>query len=250
MESESAPVGGGEDEKVNSSAQFCRYMDSDHHPFDLTLVIDGTPRPLLFQAHTSVLAEESDVFKVMLGGHYKESSSSEVHIQSVPACGFVAMIHHMYGCKWNCNHIRTKLSTLSRARSPITTGRSSSSDVIFAATNQLLASITVNCRCEDEALECEVCLQTMVCAGRFLLPDLIATCEHTAVKYITHGNVVGMFNLSQLHQCFCLAESCIRYILLMPHSELRTFTFGDLLASPEAQEALFILRMLLSFSDS
>ena len=234
-----------------SSHHYCRYMDSDQRPFDLTLLVH-TPLgdKLQLQVHKSILAEESDVFKVMLSGHYKESSSGEVAIHSVPICGVVSMIHYLYGCSWKCPHIQSKLSkeTLQRGVSP--GDPSSSSDVIYAATQQLLDVITSSCDSDQNGRELDQCLQTMVCAGRFLLPDLIMQCEHGADRYITPGNVVAMFNFSLLHQCFCLGESCLRFLLNLPHSQLRTDTFGQLLSSPEAESALIILRLFLTMAES
>ena len=233
-----------------SSSKYCRFADSDHCPFDLTLVIH-TPSEdrLRLQVHKSVLAEVSDVFKVMFGGHYKESSSGRVHIHSVPICGFLSMIHFLYGCDWNCRSVTNQLSKLLQG-DVSSCEESLSPDVIFEATEQLSRDIKSSCNTEEDAEEAERCLQTMVCAGRFLLPDLIRLCEHAAAKYITPGNVVAMFNFSQLHQCFCLGESCVRALLTMPHSQLRTDTFGELLASPEAEAALLILRLFLAISDS
>jgi len=241
----------GKDITASSSNEYCRYMDSDQRPFDLTLVVD-TPlgEKLHIQVHKSILAEESDVFKVMLSGHYKESSSGEVAIHSVPIRGVVLMIHYLYGCGWKCSHIQSNLSKETLRRDVLSSDPSSSSDVIYAATEHLLDVITSSCDSDRDGEELERCLQTMVCAGRFLLPDLIALCEHEADSYITPGNVAAMFNFSLLHQCFCLGESCLRFLLSMPHSQLRTDTFGQLLSSPEAESALIILRLFLTMADS
>lgn len=227
----------------------CRYMDTDHCPFDLTVVVHTPSGECLnLQVHRSTLAQESDVFQVMLGGNYKESSSSEIHIHSVPFHGFLSLIHFIYGCDWQCGLFSSQITKT--VQTNVASAARSLSDITFEATEHLLKDIVAPCKSEKMVTEAEHCLQVLVCAGRFLLPELITICEHAAVRYLLPANIVAMFNFSQLHQCFCLGESCIRVLVSLPHSKLRTDVCGELLASPEAEAALHIILLFLTFSDS
>lgn len=233
----------------SQTSNHCRFIDTDHYPFDLTIVIHTPAGEFLnLQVHRSTLTEESDVFRVMLGGHYKESSSKEIHIHSVSFHGFLSLIHFIYGCGWQCRSVCSQASKM--VQTDVTLAECSSSDPTYEATEHLLNYIMSPCKNKKEAAEAEYCLQVLVCAGRFLLPELITLCEHAAVNYLFPANIVAMFNFSQLHQCFCLGESCIRALVVLPHSKLRTDICRELLGSPEAEAALQIILLFLTASDS
>ena len=235
----------------------CRYMDADLHPFDLTIVLHPPSGPgVKVQAHKSTLMEESDVFHVMLAGSYKESSCGEVHLHSIAPCGFLSVLHHMYGCGWQCREVLNMVASSSRREA--TSGvscvggeawRVESSDLLSQTTAILLQEIAATCQDREEGVRTEHCLQVLACAGRFLLPDLITLSEHAAAKSIQPGNVVAMFHFAQLHQCFCLAESCIRALVTIPHLQLRTQVFRDLVSSSEGEAALQIILLFLTATD-
>ena len=227
--------------QLSQISNHCRFVDTDHFPFDLTIIVHNpTGECLNLQVHRSTLAEESDVFRVMLGGHYKESSSREIHIHSVSLHGFLSLIHFIYGCGWPCRSVRSQVSEMVQIGTGMTSAECSSSDITYEATEQLLSYIMAPYKSKEEADEAECCLRVLVCAGQFLLPELIILCEHAAVNYLLPANIVAMFNFSQLHQCFCLGKNCIRALVILPHSKLRTDICRELLASPEAEAALQI----------
>lgn len=238
---------GENDPREEHQQSYCRYLDTDHHPFDLTMMLHAPSGGLVeLPVHRSTLIEESDVFRVMLSGHYKESSCGEVHIHSISPCGFLSVVHHIYGCGWQCKTVLLKIfkeKEVEREKSSI------QADILSEATGILLKEITECCSDSEEALKTEHCLQVLVCAGRFLLPELVTLCEHAVVKYILPANIVPMFHFAQLHQCLCLAESCIRALVALPHSQLRTGLLRDLVSSNEGEAALQIIFLFLTAAD-
>ena len=219
---------------------YCRLVDTDHNPFDLTLVVHNPVGDYLnVQVHRSILAEESDVFRVMLGGQYRESVSTVVHIHSVPLQGFLAMIHFIYGCGWPCRCVQSQIAEM--VQIGVTGEETSSSDATFEGTELLINSIIAPCSSNYLASEIECCLQVLVCAGQFFLQNLITLCELSAACYLCSGNIVAMFNFSLRHQFSFLAESCILTLLDMPHSYRRSDTFKELVASPESEAALKVI---------
>lgn len=235
----------------------CRYMDTDLHPFDLTIILHSpSGQKVKVQAHKSTLMEESDVFHVMLAGSYRESSCGEIHLHSIAPCGFLSVLHHMYGCGWQCREVLNMVASSGRRES--TSGmsciggealREGTSDLLYETTAILLQEIADTFQEREEKIRTEHCLQVLACAGRFLLPDLITLSEHAAAKSIQPGNMVAMFHFAQLHQCFCLAESCIRALVTIPHLQLRTQVFRDLVSSAEGEAALQIILLFLTATD-
>ena len=228
----------------------CRYIDTDHRPFDLTIVLHSPARQQLqVQVHKAKLMEESDVFRVMLAGSYKESLCTEVHIHSVALRGFLSLLHHIYGCGWECGAMLDKVyrrpdDDEEEEGSNIIV--SSQSDVVSESSDILLEAVTSACKSKEDAHKVQHCLQVLACAGRFLLPDLITLSEHAAVKYLSPDNLVPMFHFAQFHQCFCLAESCMRALLGLPHTRLRTDLFKELLTSGEGEAAIHIILLFLT----
>lgn len=227
---------------------YCKHLDTDHHPFDVTIILH-TPAGGIVRvpAHQSTLVEECDVFRVMLGGSYKESLCGQVHIHSISPCGFLSTLHHIYGCGWQCKTVLDEVSR--RGDEEKVEASSSQSDLLSQATDTLLREIASVCGSREDGVRVEHCLQVLACGGRFLLPDLITLSEHTAVKYLCPGNLVAMFHFAQLHQCFCLAESCIHSLVSLPHLQLRTDIFRELLTSSEGEAALQIILLFLTAAD-
>lgn len=229
----------------------CRYLDTDHRPFDLTMVLHSPSGQLLrVQAHKTTLMEESDVFRVMLAGSYKESSCSEVHIYSIAPCGFLSVMHHIYGCGWHCKTVLNEVCRRSKEEEEEVAPRlPPQSDVLSESSDVLLEAVTSACGSREESIRARHCLQVLACAGRFLLPDLVTLSEHAAVKYLCPENIVPMFHFAQFHQCFCLAESCVRVLLSLPHLKLRTEVFKELLNSSEGEAAVHIILLFLTAAD-
>lgn len=223
---------------------YCRYLDTDFHPFDLTIILHSpSGQTVKVLAHKSTLVEESDVFRVMLAGSYRESWCGEVHIHSISPTGFVSMLHHMYGCGWQCSRVMgMALAGTGRSETP-------RPDMLSETTEVLLQEIASSCQDGEERERAEHCLQVLACAGRFLLPDLITLSEHAAAKALQPGNMVAMFHFAQLHQCFCLAESCIRALVSIPQLQLRTDTFRELITSSEGDAAIHIILLFLTATD-
>lgn len=229
---------------VSPTLSYCRYVDTDSRPFDLTVTLHSpSGQQVSVQAHKSTLTEGSDVFRVMLAGSYKESSCNEVHIHSIAPSGFLSVLHHIYGCGWQC---KTVLSEASRAGDR---EAGAHSDLLSESTDVLLRAITRACESREEGWRARHCLQVLACAGRFLLPELVTLSQHAAVKYLHPQNMVPMFHFAQLHQCFCLAESCIRALVSLPHLKLRTDVFKELLNSSEADTAIHIILLFLTAAD-
>lgn len=224
----------------------CRYLDTDFHPFDLTMILHSPSGQIVrVPAHKSTLIEESDVFRVMLAGSYKESSCCEVHLHSISPCGFLSVLHHMYGCGWQCKKVLNVVASQARA----SRAETPQPDLLSETTDILLREIASACQDREESGRTEHCLQVLACAGRFLLPHLITLSEHAAAKSLRPGNVVAMFHFAQLHQCFCLAESCIRALVTIPHLQHRTNIFKELLTSTEGEAALQIILLFLTATD-
>ena len=245
----------------DSSKVFCRYHDSDHCPFDLTMVVSGDSTAR-FSVHRSILIESSNVFRVMLSGHYREAHCNEVCVQEVPPLAFMSLLHHIYGCGWLCPVVMENAQQNTQERDLVagdktTTSKSSPDNclevshegqegppTVYTTSATMIEGV---CCCTRDYRIAAHCLQVLACAGRFLLPTLMAQCEHHfAASLLSPSNVVPVFHFSRLHQCCCLAESCLHCVLAMPHSELRSEVFAELLASSEGTSVLGMIEVLLT----
>ena len=242
---------------TGAAVSYCKYKDSDHCPFDLVFVVNDphSDEILRLPVHKAVLTESSDVFSVMLTGEYRESSHSEVSIHDVPPLAFKSIVHHIYGCGWQCRHITTELlqqqqEERSNLRTTSTTSETEASRLSCLASQLLIEEIVSTTAEECERLRAKNCLQVLATAGRFLLSGLTTTCEHAAASHLSPANVVAMFHFARLHQFLCLSESCVRSIVDLPHSQLRTSIFHELLTSTEGYAALEIVQLFLLLSDS
>ena len=228
---------------------YCLHFDSDHCPFDLTITACSEfGDRLTIPVHKNVLVETSDVFSVMLAGQYMESESSEVVLQDISPLSLLSLVHHIYGCGWRCETVMKKVveSDISvQTEEPHFSMQCLSS----FTTNALVSQIITQCGLDEEKKKAQHCLQVLACAGRFLLGDLATLCEHAAVSHLHPTNMVLMFQFARLHQCYCLSESCVRAIVSLPHSALRTDVFKDLILSPEGDAALEIIALFLSAAD-
>ena len=239
-----------ESDVSETSPQYCKYMDTDYHPFDLTMVLHPpSGAAVRVPVHKSTLVEHSDVFRVMLDGSYRESSDGEVHIHSISPCGFLSLLHHLYGCGWKCRAVRSLLARIAESAKGGMEEAPLHSDLLAETSSVLLNAIVCGCRDGEDGERMEHCLQVLACAGRFLLPDLVTLSEHEAARYLCAGNVVAVFHFARLHQCFCLSESCVRVLVSLPHLQLRTETFKELLTSSEGEAAIQIILLFLTAVD-
>ena len=235
----------------------CRYMDHDHSPFDMIITINNEgSHPLSIQVHKSILLELSDVFAVMLGGQYLESSRSEVHLHKIPPVAFLSVIHHAYGCGWQCSAVMERVMvtalvppTTSELAPPTTSEESNLTSEkrpnLSLISDLLISKVVDKCEGEREKKLATHCLQVLSCAGMFLLPDLVTLCQHKAVSYLVPENVSAMFRYAELHWSMCLAESCIRSVINLPHSQERTEILKDIIESPQGSTALDIIKVFL-----
>ena len=239
----------------------CRYADYDHCPFDMVITVENKgsspqqpPPPLSMQVHRSMLIENSDVFAVMLGGQYMESSRSEVVLHKIPPLAFLSVIHHTYGCGWQCDKVIERVCEPEYfAASNVGSNEDESvsrHELNLSLTSDLLISQIVDkCAGETEKRLAEHCLQVLSCAGMFLLPELVTLCEHEAVRYLVPDNISAMFRFAELHWCLCLAESCVRSLVNLPHSNQRTEILRDvIMESAQGETALDIIRVFLEQS--
>lgn len=218
----------------------CRYMDTDHYPFDLTIMVHGPEWGVArVPVHKSVLIESSDVFRVMLQGEYSEAASNEVSLKDLPLIAFISLVHYLYGCGWQCGDVFNH---------PLFGGPHLPTDGLSTlATRHIIKSITSHHNpCVEERVQSEHCLLTLVCARRFLLPELSIVCQHAAAQFVTPCNVVDMFLFARIHECYCLSESCIRVVMAMDHCQLRTNVFRDLVMSCEGEAVLGMIRLFIT----
>lgn len=209
------------------SHSHCRHMDSDHLPFDLTLVISDCEVTASVQVHREVLAQASDMFRVMLEGPYSEARSNKVTLRDTPPLAFVGVVHHLYGCSWQCPKALLH-PTINDKSQP-------------CSNESLITSIA------GDSSEAAHCLRVLSCAGKYLLSELSTLCQHTAaVQYVLPSNVVEMFYFARLHECYCLSESCIRLVMTM--GESRSEVFSNMISSYVGDEVLSMLKMFLSIA--
>lgn len=231
----------------------CKYRDSDHCPFDMVITVKNEGSDSLsIQVHKSMLVNISDVFAVMLGGQYMESSCNEVVLHKIPPLGFLSVIHHAYGCGWQCHHVLERV----REAEWVPVCESNIEDDTFSqerlnlswTSDVFISQVADKCAGEREKKLARHCLQVLSLAGMFLLPELVMLCEHEAVNYLIPNNVSAMFRFAELHRCLCLAESCVRSVVNLHHSKERTEILRDIITSPQGETALNIIKVFLQQS--
>lgn len=230
----------------------CRYRDYDHCPFDYSVKLDrhGTQtqqngmetkqcetgtQHIYFLAHRAVLAGASEVFNVMLGGGFMESCGSEVHLKDVHPWAFLSLLHHVYGCGWDCQEASEAWDQEDHSHNDL-------SDI----SSSLIAAVISKDTCvfsHPYILRTLRCLET---ASRFLLDSMRQRCERRAATLITMPTLVPLFLFSQLHGSVVLAEKCLQRLLFSrPSSESRTVLL-QLASCPEATAALALAQKLIS----
>ena len=195
-----------------ASSSFCRFIDTDHTPFDLVVVTSYKESKESFAVHRRQLMECSEVFSVMLGGGYRESSSMQIHLQEVLPTAFESLLHHVYGCSWNCSGKRLNLQSEQSSEEirAIFSTHSTNQDDIMMRTLEMLA-----------------------CANQFFVASLVADCEMRLTASISPDNLVPLFVFSQLHGSETLARSCVTHLINLPSSSLQRNLFKQLLQSSD-----------------
>lgn len=246
---------------------FCKYQDSDHCPFDLVIHISTSSASVHLPAHRAVLAESSEVFAVMLGGQYRESQDSEIHIRDVHPIAFTSLLHHSYGCGWLCPRVLEEVlhSEESNAGASCQDSKGnvdmesgedpalSSSEYsdagsasISAMTDRVIEKVVSNFEFLEDRQSARHCLRVLAVASRFLFPGLCSQCEVFASAYLTPLNAVELFHFSELHHSRYLSQHCIHCVVGLPHSKLRRKVFSELMGSSEGAAAMKRLEAMLT----
>ena len=229
---------------------YCTYMDTDHSPFDTVAIVQGDHASGVFPVHRSVLVETSEMFAGMFSGHYQESNGGAVTIKGVRPLVFSSVLHFMYGCQWSCP--RVMASVLSEEDDvPVRTPTTPNWDILdlehfsLVINEHYIQAIVSQMEGEEERVVMGHCLRVLACAGRFLLPDLIAACEQYLGTLMCPGVVVPLFLFSGLHGSSYLRTRCIHCLLRMPHTVLKRTVFQGLLDSDDGEEAIALIQSLI-----
>ena len=225
----------------------CRYHDSDHCPFDYVVMLHwngtkmaeygtGTQHTVRMPVHKTVLMEASEVFNGMLGGHFIESGKSEVILRDVHPLAFQSVLHHMYGCGWQCKEATSFIHSKSHDQS---CDQQNVSDSIMAV-------VSSNFDLPDERADVLHTLRCLGTASQFLLSSLCSECERRAASFLSPATAVPLFLFSQLHQSCWLAEECVRHVVALPPSLQRRSCLLELAQCAEGDTALDMLQRLIA----
>ena len=221
----------------------CRYHDYDNTPFDYSVKLDrhgtGTERHgtgtehVHLLAHRAVLMGASQVFNVMLSGHFMESGGSEVYLRGVHPTAFLSLLHHIYGCGWDCSDaMETWL--------PDDGSHDDQSDISSSLMSAVVSNYDYS---RPKVLQTLRCLAT---ASRFLLDSMRESCERQAASFVTMTTLVPLFLFSLLHGSVILGEKCLRCLFFRPPSPARRTCLLQLASCPESSAAMELLRSLVS----
>ena len=235
---------------VEPGQTVCRYHDSDHCPFDFVVVLSQpgagagqtSGSVVRLPVHRNVVMEASEVFRVMLGGHYLESGSSEVFLKDVHPQAFRSIVHHMYGCGWLCGKATSDLVTPSAESHDQSGDQQDCCDV----TDSTIAAVSLNFDLPSEQAAVSHTLRCLATASRFLLSSLCGESERQAAGLLSRATAVPLFLFSQLHQSCWLAEQSVRCVVGLPPSLPRRACLLQLAASAEGDTAMDMLQRLVS----
>ena len=197
---------------LTAPSSFCRYVDTDHTPFDLIVMTSYKERKQSFSVHRRQLRESSEVFNVMLGGSYRESSSMQINLHDVLPTAFESLLHHVYGCCWNCTGKKLNLDL------------EQSSEEVAAIFSNLLSSHS-----SSQGSDMLRTLEVFACANQFFIPGLVAECEMRLVASISPDNLVPLFVFSLLHDSETLAYNCVTHLINISSSILQRNLLKQLL---------------------
>ena len=162
----------------------------------------GTELTVHLPAHRAVLMEASEVFCVMLGGHFLESAKSEVYLQNIHPHTFRSVLHHLYGCGWQCEEVLHHIT-------PDEYQLHDHKDI----STSIISAVSSNFDLPHKKLEVWHTLCCLATASQFLLATLQGVCEMKAALLISQTTVVPLFLFSQLHGSCWLAERCVRHVM-------------------------------------
>lgn len=222
--------------------QACRYCDYDHYTFDFEVLLNqngiktsqhGTEtEPIIHMpAHKSVLMEASEVFNVMLGGHFLESNKSEVYLQNVHPQIFQSILHHLYGCGWLCDEALHHIT-------PDDYQLCNHDDI----SNSIISTIISNFDLPQEKMDVWHTLHCLATASQYLLDSLCSVCERQAALLISECTIVPLFLYSQLHGNCHLAEECVLYTMCGQHRDCLL----ELASCSESDTAIDMIHRLIS----
>ena len=226
-------------------------MDTDHDPFDTRVFVQshgggsGT-----FLVHRSALVEMSEMFAAMFSGHYQESSCGAITIKGIRPSVLCSMLHFMYGCHWSCPDAMTTVfdqEMASSMQSIVHTDSIDDLEQFSLAINEHYIDAIISQLDEGEGgtVVTGHCLRVLACAGRFLIPDLIAACEEHMDAVLCPGMVVPLFQFSELHSSGYLRARCVHCLLRVPSSDLKRTVFRELLDSSDGEEAITLIQGLI-----
>ena len=231
-----------------SAGETCRYHDSDHWPFDYVIALhqngtgttqhgSGTKQTICLPAHRAVLMEASEVFNGMLGGHFIESTNSEVFLKDVDVKAFCSVLHHMYGCGWQCSEVTKHHS------------HDESCDLSCDHNNisdSTMAAVTSNFDLPHERVDVLHTLRCLATASQFLLGSLCGLCECRAVRFLRVTTVVPLFIFSQIHGSCWLAERCVQFVVDLSPSLQRRTCLLQLTSCAEGDTAVNMMKTLIT----
>lgn len=198
------------------SLSSCYYRDHDHRPFNTSILLDDGS---VYHIHKEILMEISDVFNIMLSGGFQESNSMRVKLQKISGPTFESLLHHAYGCGFNCNS-RIAVATCEEEYDKMI-------DEIVSVFN------------EKEELKVSVtnCLKVLICANQYFIPSLLLSCQkEIETRYLTPHNIVPVFIFSQIHQCENLSKKCIHLMLSLGPCDMQSDVFKRLVLSSEYEK--------------
>lgn len=224
----------------------CRYMDTDHDPFDTRVIVQSNGTSGTFLVHRSALQEMSEMFAAMLSGRYQESSCDVITIKGIRPSVLCSVLHFMYGCHWSCPEVMA--TVLDEETAAVTQSTDSVADLeqfSLVVNEHCIDAITSQLSEREDGIMMGHCLRVLACAGRFLIPDLIAACEGYLDAVLCPGMVVPLFQFSELHSSGYLRARCIHCLLRVPHTDLRRAVFRELLDSSDGEEAITLIQRLI-----
>ena len=199
----------------------------------------------------------------MLKGSFAESKSGQIVLRGICPRAFLAILHHLYGCNWNCALVEQELNSLSSVCSqqedsfgnknhPLSDVSSDSitSDSLNSDNLLSLVFATKTSKAEENKqcfIEARQCLEVLACANRFLLTDLCTACEKQLCNCLplnsTGIHLPSLFAYCQIHEAKILPQLILDYILLkLGNPSLCSKLFHEILAGPTGYAALMLIK--------
>ena len=259
-------------QEVDKEASFpeeCQYRADPSCPFDLEILVYPSGVDIgcyyKFSAHKEILSKISDVFGAMLGGSFAESKSGKIVLRSVRPRAFLAILHYLYGCNWNCTQVEQQLNSFltdvctkdDKTDKTSLPGDFSSGIVDFVTDDSLnpdyLLSLIFTTKTKEPKengscfVEARKCLELLACANRFLLMDLCTACEKQLCNCLpldsTRIHLPSLFAYCQIHEAKILPQLILDYILLqLGNPSLCLKLLHEILVGPTGYIALMLIK--------